>query len=316
VLSEDLIEAQLTYVLSVSDFKTLGDKYFGKVRDNYTRGDLLFLTISDRVSCFDRVVTTIPDKWQVLNQMAVSWFKKPEDIIANHIVDVPDPNVIVAKNCEILPIELVVRGYLAGSAWRDYESGKDISGIRLPAGLHMGVKLSHPIVTPSTKAPKGSHDLPISEAEILSSRLVEKTLWQQAKEVAISLFQMGTKHAIQQGLLLVDTKYEFGLLNGKLILADEIHTMDSSRYWLAESYEARLSAGELPEMLDKEPTRQWLLSQGFKGDGPIPYFSDEHRIKIAQHYVSSYEKILGESFKAEVGPVIPRIEANLKRYFS
>lgn len=316
MLREDQIKAQLSYVLSDSDFKGLGVKYQGKVRDNYTRGDLRFLITSDRLSCFDRVVTTVPFKGQVLNQMAVSWFKKSEGIIANHIVDVPDPNVIVAKNCEILPIELVVRGYLAGSAWRDYEAGKDISGINLPPGLNMGVKLSAPIVTPSTKAPKGSHDMPISEAEILSSKLVERSIWQQAKEVALNLFQMGTAHALKQGLLLVDTKYEFGLLNGRLILADEIHTMDSSRYWIAETYEARLSAGQLPEMLDKEPTRQWLLSQGFKGDGPIPYFSDEHRIKIAQHYVSSYEKILGESFKAEVGPVIPRIEANLKRYFS
>lgn len=316
MLREDQIKAQLPFVLAESDFKGLGIKYQGKVRDNYTRGDIRFLITSDRLSCFDRVVTTIPFKGQVLNQMAVSWFKKSEGIIQNHIIDVPDPNVIVAKNCEILPIELVVRGYLAGSAWRDYEAGNDISGIRLPTGLCMGAKLSAPIVTPSTKAPKGSHDMPISEAEILSSNLVERSIWQQAKEVALNLFKMGSEAALKQGLLLVDTKYEFGLLNGKLILADEIHTMDSSRYWIAESYEARLSSGQLPEMLDKEPTRQWLLTQGFKGDGPIPHFSDDHRVSISQHYISSYEKIIGESFIAEVGQVIPRIEANLKRYIS
>jgi phosphoribosylaminoimidazole-succinocarboxamide synthase len=316
MVPNESIKAQLPHVLVETNLDFLGEKYQGKVRDNYTRGDLRFLITSDRLSCFDRVVTSVPFKGQVLNQMAVAWFKKSSDIIKNHIVDVPDPNVIVAKNCEILPIELVVRGYLAGSAWRDYEAGNDISGIRLPAGLKMSARLPEVIITPSTKAPKGSHDMPISESEILSKRLVDPRIWQEAKEAALALFAMGTKQAQTQGLILVDTKYEFGINQGKLILADEIHTMDSSRYWIAETYPSLLAEGKSPQMLDKEPTRQWLLSQGFKGDGPIPHFTDEHRIEISKHYIGAYERILGEDFQGEVGSVEERIRANLQRYTS
>jgi phosphoribosylaminoimidazole-succinocarboxamide synthase len=316
MVTNENIRAQLPHVLLETSLDFLGEKYQGKVRDNYTHGDRRFLITSDRLSCFDVVVTSVPFKGQALNQMAVQWFNKSSSIISNHIIDVPDPNVIVAKNCEILPIELVVRGYLAGSAWRDYEAGKDISGVRLPTGLKMSSQLPEVIITPSTKAPKGSHDMPISESEILSQRLVEPAIWQQAKEAAMALFSMGTAHAKKQGLILVDTKYEFGLHQGKLILADEIHTMDSSRYWIADTYSALLAEGQSPQMLDKEPTRQWLLSQGFKGDGAIPHFTDDHRIEISKHYIAAYERILGEEFTGEVGSVSERIESNLRRYIS
>ncbi|MDZ4785271.1 MAG: phosphoribosylaminoimidazolesuccinocarboxamide synthase [bacterium] len=314
MINDALIKEQLKYVLSETNFEFLGSKYQGKVRDNYTNGDVRYLITSDRLSCFDVVVTSIPFKGQILNQMAVKWFDLSKDIIANHIIDVPDPNVMIARNCEILPIEIIVRSFITGSAWRDYEAGKEISGIKLPSGLKASQKLPEVIITPSTKAKQGEHDLPISESEILSSRIVDPKIWQQAKEAALHLFKLGQERVAKFGLLLVDTKYEFGLLNGKLMLADEIHTMDSSRYWIANTYQQRFNNGESPEMLDKEPTRQWLLSQGYKGDGVIPEFTPEHRVQISKHYISAYEKISGTTFEAEVGAVVPRIESNLRSY--
>lgn len=312
MLSKAQISQQLKHVICETHFDQLGEKYQGKVRDCYTAGARRFLITSDRLSCFDRVVTTVPFKGRVLNQLAISWFEKSKDIIANHIIDVPDPSVIVAKNVQILPIEVVVRDYIAGSAWRDYQAGKSISGIVLPPGLKQYQKLPQTMLTPSTKAPKGDHDLPISEQEIVSSGKVEKRLWQQVREIALLLFGLGREHLKRRGLILVDTKYEFGLLDGKLILADEIHTLDSSRFWIEDDYNLAFAAGRAPKMLDKEPFRQWLLSQGYKGEGEIPHFSDEYRVEIAQHYISAYEKITGSEFDAEVGDVSARILRNLK----
>lgn len=298
---------QLPYVLAETNLSFLSDRYCGKVRDTYRRGTERILVTTDRLSCFDRVVTTVPFKGQVLNQLAYFWFRATADIIANHVIAVPDPNVLVARECTIVPIEVVVRGYLAGSAWRDYSAGKTISGISLPPGMESGQKLQRPVLTPSTKEARGAHDLPISEQEILSGGLVSQEIWSEIRTAAFALFQRGTEIAERNGLLLVDTKYEFGLLDGKVILADEIHTLDSSRYWVASSYEGRLARGEPPEMLDKEPTRQWLLAQGFKGDGPIPHFSDEHRVAIAQHYISAYQRITGATFEAIPGAALERI---------
>jgi len=313
MIQRDDIKKQISNVLSETDFLFLGTKYQGKVRDNYTKGDVRYLITTDRFSCFDKVLTTVPFKGQALNQMAVKWFELTKEIIENHIIDVPDPNVMVAKNCQILPVEVVIRGYLTGSAWRDYETGKDISGIKLPSGLKNFQKLPDVLITPSTKAETGKHDLPISESEILQKRLVDPKTWSQATETARALFSLGQSHADKQGLILVDTKYEFGLLNGKLILADEIHTMDCSRYWIKATYADRVKNGESPEMLDKEPTRQWLLSQGFKGEGTIPEFTEDHRVRIAEHYLEAFEKITGEAFHGQVGSVKNRIEENLRQ---
>ena len=219
---------------------------------------------------------------------------------------------MVVKNCEILPIEVVVRGYLTGRAWRDYQAGKAISGIKLPSGLKNSHRFDQPLMTPSTKAEKGEHDLPISEQALVSEGFVDSTLWSQVRSVAFDLFALGSKRAKEQGLLLVDTKYEFGLLNGKLILADEIHTMDSSRYWVADSYEQRYQAEQAPHMLDKEPVRQWLISQGYMGEGAPPAFSDQYRSQIALHYIDSYERITGSEFKARVEDTAQRMRVNLK----
>lgn len=312
MVSETDLYEQLPHVLARTDMPFLGERYEGKVRDSYTRGDVRILITSDRLSCFDVVVTTVPFKGQVLTELAAYWFKQSQAVIPNHLIDLPDPNVMVVRNCEVFPVEIVVRAYLTGSAWRDYQAGKPVSGVELPSGLRPSEKLPEIIVTPSTKAAKGSHDMPISEAEIVSSGLVGKNLWQQAREAAMALFALGQQEAQQSGLLLVDTKYELGTYKGKLMLVDEIHTLDSSRYWVQETYEQRFLSGEPPEMLDKEPTRQWLLSKGFMGNGPIPEFSDAHRVQIARHYISSYERITRTPFAGKVGDVEARIEAKMR----
>lgn len=266
---------------------------------------------TDRLSCFDIIVTTIPFKGQVLNQLALYWFEKASSIVPVHVVSSPDPNVIVGREAQVVPIEVVVRGYLAGSAWRDYEAGRSISGVSLPQGMKRSQKLPQPILTPSTKAKKGDHDEPISEDTIVAQKIVSEDLWQQIRTAALRLFDLGTKVAAQKGLILVDTKYEFGLCDGELMLVDELHTLDSSRYWVASEYVSRFQSGQDQVMLDKEPTRQWLISKGFMGEGPIPYFTDEHRVSIAKHYIQSYEKITGRSFEPVPGPALKRIENTL-----
>lgn len=277
-----------------TDFTWLGEKYQGKVRDNYSQNEKRVIIATDRLSCFDRVVTTVPFKGRVLSQLALWWFKQTETIIPNHLIANPHPNAVVVKNCEVLPIEVVIRSYLTGSAWRDYEAGKAISGIELPAGMKPNQKLPELIVTPSTKAELGTHDEPISEKEILEKEIVSAKVWQKMREAALRLFQLGERRCQDNGLLFVDTKYEFGIFEHQVLLVDEIHTLDSSRFWVEESYQQRFAGGESPEMLDKEPVRQWLLQQGFKGDGPIPAFSDEYRLSLAQHYIDSYKRISGE----------------------
>lgn len=311
-LTDAELKQQLKYVLTKTDFDFLGSKYEGKVRDNYTSGDTRVLITSDRLSCFDVVVTSIPFKGQVLNQMAAHWFRVSQSIVENHLLDVPDPNVMLVRNCEILPVEVIVRAYITGSAWRDYESGREVSGIKLAPGLKPSQKLPELLITPSTKAEKGKHDLPISEKEILEKGLVKPNLWSQVREVSLQLFKLGQAQAEKQGLILVDTKYEFGLYHGKLTLADEIHTLDSSRYWIKSTYQERFERGESPEMLDKEPMRQWLLAQGYKGEGAIPTFSDDYRAQISRHYIDSFYRVTGLQFQGKVGPVLERIEKNLR----
>lgn len=316
MLTDQDLHQQLQHVLTETEFSFIGERYVGKVRDNYIRGSERFLITSDRLSCFDVVVTSIPFKGEVLNFLAQHWFNLSKDIVPNHIIDIPDPNLMVVKNCEILPVEVVVRAYLAGSAWRDYQAGKSISGVTLPAGMRSAQKLERATITPSIKAPKGEHDLPISEAEILSRGLVSKKIWDEVREKALALFDLGSRSAAERGLILVDTKYEFGILAGKLILADEIHTLDSSRYWVAESYAKAFESGESPQMLDKEPTRQWLLSQGYQGEGAIPAFSNQHRVQIARHYLDSAHWISGAEVPAKVGPALSRVEVAIKSYLA
>lgn len=314
MISDNQIAQNLGNVLQKTDLPFLGRRYEGKVRDSYVQGDTRYLVACDRLSCFDVVVTSIPFKGQVLTGVADYWFKKSRDIITNHVIDLPDPNVMVVRNCEILPVEVVLRGYLTGSAWRDYQDGKAVSGVKLPPGLKASQKLPQVLITPSTKAERGQHDEPISEAEILARGIVPKAVWEEVREAALALFKLGQEEAARRGLILVDTKYEFGLLNGKLILADEIHTLDSSRYWVEETYQKHFEAGTSPEMLDKEPVRQWLLARGYKGEGAIPEFTADHRVGIARHYIDSAAKICGLELIPESGSVHERIERRLKAY--
>ena len=310
--AQDIIK-QIPNTLEDTELSGLGEKIPGKVRDSYVVGDKRILVTSDRLSAFDVVLTSIPFKGQVLNDMAHYWFKQTEHIIENHIIDRPHPNIFIGKQAEILPVEVVIRGYLTGSAWRDYQAGKDISGIKLPEGLKKSHKFEVPLLTPSTKAEVGEHDQPISSEEILSQGLVKEEIWKEVSEKAMELFKFGTKLAAERGLILVDTKYEFGLISDeegkkRLILADEVHTSDSSRYWIAESYQQAYQSGEEPKKLDKEFVRGWLIEQGYMGEGTPPEFSDDFRAQVAEKYIEAYETITGESFKAEVRDIKSEVE--------
>jgi phosphoribosylaminoimidazole-succinocarboxamide synthase len=289
----------------------LGTRYVGKVRDVYHRGSLLVLITTDRLSAFDRVLTTIPFKGEVLNRLSQFWFQRTRDIVPNAFLDMPDPNVMVARSCRPYPIEVVVRGYLTGSLWRDYEKGLRPYGLELPAGLRKNQRLPEPLLTPSTKAPQGQHDEPISEAELIVRGLAREQDWNRIRESALALFHDGQAWAQQQGLILVDTKYEFGESGGELYAIDEIHTPDSSRYWRAAPYAGRFERGEEQAMLDKENIRQWLLKEGFSGQGEPPTIPDSVRVDLAQKYLAAYEAITGQPLKPQVGPVGPRIRAAL-----
>lgn len=304
-------ESALAHVIATTDLRFLGQKYEGKVRDCYRSGDgRMWMVATDRLSCFDRVVTTVPFKGQVLSQLARYWFERLGQIMPNHVLAYPHPNVLEVAECRMLPVEVVVRGYLAGSAWRDYEAGRPICGITLPKGLKNYARLETPIITPTTKAEVGAHDQPISAAEIVQRGIVKKELWAEIETRALQLFALGTKILAEKGLLLVDTKYEFGLRDGKLCLADEVHTLDSSRMWEARDYEERLARNEPPKMLDKEPARQWLAAKGFRGEGPMPEIPDAQRLAFASHYISAFERITGTVFRRESAP----IEKALRRH--
>ncbi len=310
--------SQLPFTLDSIDLPQLGTKISGKVRDSFVKDNRRILVTTDRLSAFDRVLTTIPFKGQVVCQMATYWFEQTKNLVPNHILSVPHPNVVVTKEVEILPVEVVVRGYLTGSAWRDYQGGKDISGISLPKGLKRSARFEHPLITPSTKAPRGEHDLPISSDEIVRSGLVQSAIWEQVCEYSLKLFEFGTKRAADQGLILVDTKYEFGLItepSGKkqLLLADEIHTQDSSRYWILESYHDAYDNGNEPPMLDKEFVRRWLIEQGYMGEGTAPEFTADFRVDIALKYIEAFERITGSSFQPAVGKADDAIQKALAR---
>jgi len=268
----------------------------GKVRDVVDRGSELLICTTDRISAFDKVLTTVPCKGEVLNTISLHWFAATTDIIANHIREEISARTVRAVKCRVLPIEVVVRGYLTGSAWRDYSKNGSVSGIQLPSGMKFNQKFDTALITPSTKEEKGTHDQPIARDQIISSGIVERNLWEQVEEKALALFARGTERAAARGLILVDTKYEFGLHEGHLTLADELHTPDSSRYWYADTYEGLFAEGSSQRELDKEYLRQWLLARGWKGDGAPPAIPDEVRVEVAKKYITAWETITGRSF--------------------
>ena len=314
MIPEPAVRAQLPYALRQLDLPALGELYRGKVRDNYSRGDRIVMVTTDRVSAFDHVLGTIPFKGEVLSRLTSFWFDKVKDIAATHVLDTPDPSVMVVKRAKALPVEIVIRGYITGSLWRDYQAGKaGAYGIAWPAGLKKDQRFDEAVITPSTKAEYGKHDEPISEAELLKQGLVAPEVWREATAVAQRLFQRGQEWALGRGLILVDTKYEMGIAGGKLLVIDEIHTPDSSRYWVADGYGDRFARGVEQEMLDKENIRQWLIKEhGFSGQGKPPPLSEEVRIMLAMKYIEVFERLTGQKFESEVGSVAGRIERNLR----
>lgn len=283
-----------------TDITGFGTPYRGKVRDVYTLAPgLLGIVSSDRISAFDHILPElIPYKGQVLNTMAAFYFRQVEDIIETHVIDVPHPNVTIAKACVGVPIEVVVRGYLTGHAWRTYASGgRVLCGVPLPEGLRENERFASPLITPSTKATEG-HDEDISEADLLAKGLVSPDVWSQIKDKALQLFQRGTEIAASRGLILVDTKYEFGLYEGRLVLMDEVHTPDSSRYFLSEGYSERLANGEKQAQLSKEFVREWLMANGFMGkEGQsMPDMPSDVVEMISLRYIDLYEKLTGTTF--------------------
>jgi len=267
---------------------------------------------SDRVSAFDHVLGTIPFKGQILTEIAEFWFDKTKHIVPNHIISHPDPQVLLAKKAKTLPVEVIVRQYITGSLWREYSEGVNGQyGFMIPDNLVKNQKFDSPILTPSTKAEYGLHDEPISREKIISS-LVDEKIYKKAEEYALQLFNEGQKWANEQGLILVDTKYEFGIYDGELIVIDEIHTPDSSRYWIKDEYQQRFEKNKNQKMLDKENIRQWLIERGFKGEGIPPKLSDDIRIYLSEKYIELYKRLTGKEFVPSTGDVKSRITQSLK----
>ncbi len=292
------------------------DHYVGKVRDVYSiEGDYLVMVVSDRISAFDVVLPKgIPFKGQVLNQIAAKFLDATNDILPNWKIAVPDPMVTVGHKCEPFKVEMVIRGYLSGHAWREYKAGKrEICGVPMPDGMVENQKFPEPIITPTTKAAEG-HDEDISKEEIIAQGIVSREDYEQLEAYTRAIFQRGTEIAANMGLILVDTKYEFGKKNGQIYLMDEIHTPDSSRYFYAEGYAERLAKGEKQKQLSKEFVREWLMANGFQGlEGQqVPEMTDEIVASITDRYVELYENITGEQFvKAEGSDILARIEKNV-----
>ena len=312
---------KLADTLTSSDFEFPGQTnvYKGKVRDVYSIGeDLLVMVASDRISAFDHILPKgIPFKGQVLTQIAAKFLKATEDIVPNWLLSTPDPVVSAGYRCEPYKVEMVIRGYLAGHAWREYKAGKRmICGVPMPDGMKENDRFPEPIITPATKAEEG-HDEDISREDILAQGIVPAAEYVQMEKYTRALFQRGSEMAEKQGLILVDTKYEFGLRNGEVCLMDEIHTPDSSRYFYAEGYEERQAKGEPQKQLSKEFVREWLMENGFQGlEGQkMPFMPDEFVQTVSSRYIELYEKIIGEKFQPVISEnITERIDANVKAF--
>lgn len=303
--------AETTFKLpSVTNF------YKGKVRDVYSlKNDILVMIATDRISAFDVVLPqAIPYKGQVLNQIASKFLDATADICPNWKISTPDPMVTIGHKCEPYPIEMIIRGYLTGSSWRTYKSGqREICGIPIPNGMKEHQQFENPIITPTTKASEG-HDEDISKEEILKQGIISPEEYSQLEDYTYRLFRRGSEIAMQQGLILVDTKYEFGKKDGKIYLIDEIHTPDSSRYFYADGYQERFDKGEQQHQLSKEFVREWLMDNGFQGkEGQIiPEMTDEIVESISNRYIELYERIIGEKFiKSDISNVLKRVENNI-----
>lgn len=321
--NRDLIQQNMVNTLSETNFTGVKSVYKGKVRDMYEleNGDKLFVT-TDRQSAFDRILASVPFKGAVLNQFSQYWFDKTKDIVPNHMIDVPDPNVMIATSVKIYPVEVVVRGYITGStntsAWMNYNQGERLfCGVQLPEGLKKNQKFDEPIITPTTKSDE--HDEKISRDEIIAQGLVPEDKWKKIEEYALAIFKRGQEIAAQKGYILVDTKYEFGEdKDGNILLADEIHTPDSSRYWVTKTYEERFSADEEPENFDKEFLRLWFKENCDPyNDEKLPEAPAELVEELASRYIDIYEAITGSTFDYKADePIHDRIQENIDSYIN
>lgn len=316
MLTPDALLAAIPAALDTVDLNGWGAKISGKVRDIYARDGRRVLITTDRISAFDRVLGLIPYRGQVLNQLSLWWFEQTRDIVANHVIASPDPNVTVAREAQALPVEVIVRGYITGvtstSMWTLYAQGDRAPyGIPLPDGLRKNDRLPAPVITPTTKATGGGHDERLTRDEIVSGGLVAPELWAQVEDVALRLFARGQQIAESAGLILVDTKYEFGLIDGQLTLIDEIHTPDSSRYWVAATY---TPGGDEPENMDKEFLRKWFAAQGYTGEGTPPRLTPAFTAEVAARYITTYERLTGQAFVPARLPAADRIRRAMDAY--
>jgi phosphoribosylaminoimidazole-succinocarboxamide synthase len=321
MIDEKMIRALIPLAFTGVDLPALGARESGKVRDFFVAtggrtysGPHRVLVTTDRLSAFDRILTAVPFKGQVLNQLSAFWFDRTADIVANHVIDVPDPNVTVAYECRPFEVEVVVRGYISGvtqtALWYRYSLGeRHIYGYDFPEGMKKNQALPEPIITPTTKGRAGEHDERITCAEVVARGLLDPETWDRVQAAALAVFVRGQELARQGGLILVDTKYEFGRLpDGRIALIDEVHTPDSSRFWVAESYPARLAAGDEPENFDKEFLRLWYAERGYRGDGEPPQATEELIAQVSQRYIACYEKLTGQTFEPAAYPVGERLQ--------
>jgi len=312
-----LLREQCERTLGETNFSGLGRLEAGKVRDNYIAGEHRYLVATDRVSCFDVIVSTLPFKGQILNQLAAFWFEKTREVARNHLVEVPDPNVSKVLECKPLPVEFVFRAYLTGSSstsiWTAYERGeREYCGHRLEDGMRKHEALPEPLLTPTTKAQLGAHDELTSRAVLIERGAISAERYDEAAAIGAGLFAEGRRWAESRGLILVDTKYEMGLdPEGRLVVIDEIHTPDSSRYWHRDSYERALSQGTDPTQLDKEYLRVWLGNQGYRGQGKPPEIPIDVRCEATRRYIEAFEQITGRAFEPDTQPIVERIRQNL-----
>jgi phosphoribosylaminoimidazole-succinocarboxamide synthase len=312
VVSDERMAEELEGTLDRTDFAGVGRAHNGKVRDSYVADGIRTIVTTDRQSAFDRILGTVPFKGQALNAVANFWFDATSDIVPNHLLEIPDPNVVRVRECNLVALEFVVRGYITGvtktSLWFNYEAGqREIAGNHLPDGLTKNERLPEAILTPTTKLEE--HDRNISREDAIKEGLIEEALFDRIAGLSFALFQRGTEVAADRGLILVDTKYEFGVLDGEVVLIDEVHTPDSSRFWYADTYEELLADGKDQRALDKEPLREWLVERGFRGDGDPPPLPDGVRIETASRYIALAEEITRQPFEPTPATARDRVSA-------
>ncbi len=316
-VDEAILKEQLTHTIESTRFEKLGERYEGKVRDNYTKDGKRFIVVTDRISAFDRILGTIPFKGQVLNRLAAWWFDKTKDVAKNHLLSVPDPNVLECIECKPLPVEFVVRAFITGSTstsmWTHYAKGERVfCGHELPENMQKNQRLERPLLTPATKAPMGEHDVSASREQILAKGDITAADFDRAADLALALFRTGQKLCLERGLILVDTKYEMGKTkDGEIVVIDEIHTPDSSRFWIEATYQERFASGVDPEPLDKDFVRRYYTALDYRGDGDPPPLPNEVRVGAAARYIEAYERITGETFVPNTEDPLPRIAKNL-----